>query len=397
MEKSLEESIANIVPQVTAWRHHLHEYPEASFEEFATTEYIVEQIKTMPEITYIRPLATGVVATLDTGKSGPVIALRADIDALKIQEESGVPFSSKNPGIMHACGHDAHTAMLMGVMTVMYEHKAELKGKFVFIFQPAEEDPPGGAKPLVEKGILKDVDAIIGQHVGSITDLGKIEVTPGYVAANADIFTITITGKGGHASRPQSCLDPIPVGAEIVTSLQQIISRYVPPTAPAVLSITYFQAGTTHNIIPDKVILKGTVRTFAPEVRDLIEEKISAISTGIAAAVGLKAEVDYKRGYDALYNEEAHTKAFIAMADEIYGEGTCVTPTLSLGGEDFSAYLAEVPGCFYHIGTASEKMGTRYVGHNCHFIIDEDVYPKGMTLMLKGALLFQKMAEEKSI
>lgn len=395
MECIFKDSIISVVPKVALWRHHLHANPEPSFAEFSTTEYIIEQIKDLPDIVYTRPLATGLVATLDTGKPGPTIALRADIDALKIQEDSGVPFTSKVDGVMHACGHDAHTAMLIGVMHVMCERRAELTGKFVFIFQPAEEDPPGGAKPMVEKGVLEGVDAIIGQHVASIVDVGKVEVSPGFSAANTDTFTIKVIGKSGHASRPQKCLDPIPVAAEIVTALQQIVARFVPPTDPAVLSITYVQSGTTHNIIPDEAVLKGTVRSFAPEVRSLIEEKIKSISTGIAAAVGLEAQVNYERGYDALYNDEKFTNAFIAMADDLYGAGTCFKPTLSMGGEDFSAYLQKVPGCFYHIGSASDKMGARYIGHSCHFIIDEDMFPMGITLMINGALLFQKLVERK--
>lgn len=396
MEKLFAGSVTDIVPKVREWRHHLHENPEPSFKEFATTEYIIENIKDLPGVEIVRPLPTGLVATLDTGNPGPVIALRADIDALYIQEDSGVPFSSKKDGVMHACGHDAHTAMLMGVLHVMAEHLSELHGKFVFIFQPAEEDPPGGAAGLVEKGALDGVDAIIGQHVGSIVDMGKVSIRNGYQAANTDSFEITVTGKSGHASRPQKCLDPIPVAAEIVTALQQIVSRFVPPVEQAVVGVSYFHSGTTHNIIPDEAVMKGTVRTFNPEVRTLIEEKICSISKGIAEAVGLTCEVNYIKGYDALLNEEKHTAAFVAMADELFGAGTCFTPEPSMGGEDFSAYLKKVPGCFYHLGTASEKMGPRYIGHSSHFIIDEDAYPMGIQLMLNGAVLFQEMAEKKA-
>ena len=395
MESLFTEEIAAITPKVIAWRRHFHEYPEASFEEFETTNFIIENIKDLPGITYERLSKTGIVAKMDTGRPGPTIAMRADIDALRMKEESGVPFSSKNEGVMHSCGHDAHTAMLMGAMHVMSAKQKDLQGKFVFIFQAAEEDPPGGAKELVEKGVMDGVDAVIGQHLASLCDLGVIEVNSGYNSANTDTFRITINGVGGHGSRPQLCLDPIPAGAQIVTALQTIVSRNIPAKDAVVLSVTYFQSGTAHNIIPDQAVIRGTVRSFDADARDLVEAKIASISNGIAESFGLTAKVEYNRGYDAVYNTPEYTERLIEMAEGFYGKGIAVERGVNMGGEDFSAYLGKAPGCFYHIGSASDKLPQRYLGHNSHYIIDEDVLPIGINLITNGALLFQKIVQEK--
>jgi len=390
-----KENVEAVIPKVKQWRHHLHQYPEPSFEEFKTTEYIIEQVKDLGELTYERISPTGIVARLDTGKPGPVIALRADIDALKMTENSGVEFSSMNEGVMHACGHDTHTAMLLGALHVLYERRKDLEGSFVFIFQAAEENFPGGAKELVDKGVLDGVDAIIGQHAGPKINVGHIGTRPGYLMANTDQFQVTFIGQGGHASSPQLCVDPIPVAAQVVTALQNIVSRHIPANDNAVLSVTQFNSGTAHNIIPDTAVIRGTVRTYSQEKRELVEKEIGKIAGKYAEASDIKIEYKYAYGYDNMYNTPEFTKALMEVADEIYGPGTAEIMEPGMGGEDFSYYLQKVPGSFYFLGTSNEELGCSYPTHSSKFRVDEDSFSVGISVMLNAAIRFQQLIKEK--
>lgn len=394
--KLFEQSIDSVIPQVKEWRHHLHQYPEPSFEEYETTDYIIEQIKKLTNVTYERLSKTGVVAHLVGAKPGPVIALRADIDALRMPEKTNVPFKSKNEGIMHACGHDAHAAMLLGALYVLSEHQTELEGGFVFIFQAAEELFPGGANELVEKGVLDGVDAIIGQHAGPKIDVGQIGTRTGYLTANSDTFKLTVIGRGGHASSPQSCLDPIPVGAQIVTALQGLV-RLIAAKNSAVVSVTQFHSGTADNVIPDTVVIRGTVRTYLTEDRDFIETKIKRISEQYAKAFGMSVDAEYSRGYDFLYNSPEFTKALMSVADELYGDGTATTMDPGMGGEDFSYYLQKIPGCFYFLGMKNESLDCIYPTHSTKFRIDEDSFAVGISVMLNGAIRFQGLVKNNKI
>lgn len=391
-----KESVAAIVPKVKEWRRHLHQYPELSFQEFKTTEYIIDQIKDLTDLTYERVSPTGIVARLKGSKPGPVIALRADIDALPMTEKSDVPFSSKNEGVMHACGHDCHTAMLLGALHTLYEHRAELEGSFVFIFQAAEEVFPGGAKELVEKGVMEGVDAIIGQHVGPKIKTGHIETCPGYITANSDVFELTVVGKGGHGSSPQSCLDPLPVGAQIVTALQNVVARHIPAQESAVLSVTQFNSGTVYNVIPDTAVIKGTVRTYSTENRELMETMIRQIGEKYAAASDMTIEYTYRQGYDNMYNSPEYTKALMEVADGLHGPGTAGLMEPGMGGEDFSYYLQKVPGCFYFFGVGNQEQDCVYSVHNTKFKADEASFAVGMSIMLNAAIRFQKLAKKEA-
>lgn len=391
-----KESVETIIPKVKEWRRHLHEYPELSFEEFKTTEYIIEQIKELPDVTYERISQTGVVVRLNGSRPGPVIALRADIDALPMTEKSNVPFSSKNEGVMHACGHDSHAAMLLGALYALYEHRKELEGSFVFIFQAAEETFPGGAKELVEKGVMEGVDAIIGQHTGPKIKVGHIATCPGYITSNSDVFEVKVLGRGGHGSSPQSCLDPIPVGAQIVTALQDIVARHIPAQESAVLSVTQFNSGTVYNVIPDTAVIKGTVRTYSTETRELMEKMIKQIAEKIAAASDMTVEYSYMHGYDNMYNTHEYTAALMAVADELYGEGTAEFMTPGMGGEDFSYYLQKVPGCFYFFGVGNKELDCVYPTHSTKFRIDEDSFSVGISIMLNAAIRFQELAKKEA-
>ncbi|MCQ2374031.1 MAG: amidohydrolase [Phascolarctobacterium sp.] len=393
MSCKFEGDIEKILPKVSAWRRHMHRNPEPSFEEFSTTEYIIENLKNVPGITMERLAETGVVVRLDTGKPGPTIALRADIDALRMPELTEVEFKSQKEGIMHACGHDTHTAMLMGVVHIMAERVEELEGKFVFIFQAAEEDPPGGAQELVAKGVLQGVDAIIGQHNASMGTIGTIELCPGYYMANSDRVDIRIVGKGGHGARPEDAFNPLPAGAQIVNSLYHIIPNTVFAHQAAVLTVTVFQGGTSHNIIPDECKISATVRTYENEVREHIKAKINEVAQGIASIYGVKAEVNYQYGYDALYNTPEYTEAVIETAKEVLGENSVVICKPRMGGEDFAYYLKEVPGCFYHIGFGVENPAERRSAHNSHYIIDEAGFANGLKMMINGAIKFQSIVK----
>ena len=393
--KLFQDSVDAVIPKVKQWRHHLHQYPEPSFEEFKTTEYIIEQIKDLSELTYDRISSTGIVARLNGGKPGSVIALRADIDALRMPENSGEPFSSRHEGVMHACGHDAHTAMLLGALYVLYEHRQELEGSFVFIFQAAEELFPGGARELVEKGVMDGVDAIIGQHAGPKIKAGHIGTRPGYITANSDVFEVTVIGHGGHASSPHLCQDPIPVGAQIVTALQDIVARHLAAKDNAVLSVTQFHSGTAFNVIPDTAVIKGTVRTYSQEKRELMKKEIGQIAGKYAEAFDMRIEYTYNYGYDNMYNTPEFTKTLMDVAEELYGPGTAELMEPGMGGEDFSYYLQKVPGCFYFFGVRNEELDCVYPTHSTKFRIDEDSFSVGLSIMLNAAIRFQNLIQKK--
>jgi len=395
VEPIFEKDIEEILPQVVAWRRHFHQYPESSFNEVATTEFLLNEIEKLGNVKITRPMETGLVARLEGALPGPTIALRADIDALKMTELTGLEYASKNEGVMHACGHDSHTAMLLGAVSILSKNQQNLKGNFVFIFQPAEEFPPGGAIAMVGANVLDGVDAILGQHVSSITQVGQVGILAGASSANTDCFEIVVKGRGGHASTPNLCIDPIPVAMQIVTAMQQIVPRNISPNDKAVLSVTRINGGTADNIIPDTVIIGGTVRTYTKENREKIYERICSIAAKISAAENCEGTVKYIWGYPSTVNTPAYVEAITALGEELYGEGTVVTMEPSMGGEDFAYYLEKVPGCFMYLGVKNAEKGCIYPGHNTKFTIDEDAFSMGITMMLNGALCFQKLVEKQ--
>lgn len=395
MERMFEQDIKSILPQVVAWRRRFHQYPESSFNEFETTKLLIHEIEKLGNLEIIRPTPTGVVARLTGAQPGPTIALRADIDALKMPEMTGLEYASRKDGLMHACGHDAHTAMLLGVLNVLSKNQQLLKGSFVFIFQPAEEQPPGGAIEMVKANVLDGVDAIIGQHVSSIVDVGHVGLLAGPSSANADCFEIVVSGRGGHASSPNLCIDPVPVAVQIVTAMQQIVSRTINPLEQAVVSVTRINGGTADNIIPDTVTIGGTVRTYTPENREKIHGRICAIATKLSESEECTATVNYTWGYPSTVNTLAHVEAIREMADALFGAGTAVTIDPSMGGEDFSYYLEKVPGCFMYLGIKNPEKGCIYPGHNTKYLLDEDAFEMGVTMMVSGALHFQQLVEKR--
>ncbi|HLU35218.1 MAG TPA: amidohydrolase, partial [Thermomicrobiales bacterium] len=310
---TIRDSVDEILPGVIADRRHLHENPELGFQEFKTAEFVRQRLEALG----VEDIQTGIAVTGVTGvirgtADGPGrnVLVRADMDALPIHEENDVEYKSKTDGVMHACGHDAHTAILLGLARVLTDRKSEFSGSVKLCFQPAEELPPGGAKAMVEAGVLNDppIEAVFGLHMSSETPVGQVVVGSGPQMAAADGFEIRIQGKGGHAAYPSENIDPVVIGAQIVVALQTLVSRETDPMDNAVVSTCVFQAGDAFNVIPDTAVLKGTVRTFLKETRDKMEQRIGEIASGIAASLGGSAEVIYTRGYPATVNDEVMTE-----------------------------------------------------------------------------------------
>lgn len=369
-----------IADEIVAWRRHLHAHPELSFQEHETARFVEERLSALDGLELSRPTPTSVVARLRCGE-GPALALRADMDALAIQEESGVEFASTRPGVMHACGHDGHTAVLLGVAHTLVERRDELAGEVRFLFQHAEEIPPGGARELVAAGALEGVDAVVGCHLFAQVESGAVGVPLGPFLAAPDTFGITVRGRGGHAALPHGAVDPIPVAAQLVTSLQQIVARETSPLASAVVSVTRFNAGTADNVIPETVELRGTVRTFTHDVKSTVRGALERIATGIAAAHGCTAEVRYEDGYLAVENDPAVAELVRRNVDPQRLQE--VEPIM--GGEDFSAYQQVVPGCFFVVGAGGPK---RFPHHHPRFTIDEEALAVAHDVFVRTALDF---------
>lgn len=379
MKSSTENLIRDVHDEVIRWRRHIHANPDLSFQEKPTADFIARELANLPALTISRPLENSVVAVLQGEKPGPMWALRADIDALPLQEESGEAFSSTKPGVMHACGHDAHTAMLMGAAKVLCHLRSQLCGSIKFIFQPAEEVPPGGARELVEKGVVDDVEKIFGLHVFPTSPTGNITLKEGVYVASSDNFDITIFGRGGHGSMPQFCIDPVVIGAEVVTTLQNVVARNLDPINAPVLTIATFQAGDSYNVIPDSARLAGTVRTHNQQVREQVPQLVQRIVEGVVSAHGARCEIRWQQGY-TVGNNHADTNAIAKAAIAAhFEEGTLQLADRALfGSEDFSSYQEKVPGTFLFIGCGNEEKGAVWNVHNPHFRIDEAALAVGV-------------------
>lgn len=387
---SIEEKAAHSLPewvkeQTTSWRRHLHSQPELSFQEINTAQFVEDTLRSFNGLEISRPTATSVVARLLGAKPGKTLALRADMDALPIEEENSFDFVSGNPGVMHACGHDGHTAMLLAAARILSERRDELHGEIRFIFQHAEELPPGGAQELVEAGVLNGVDWIVGEHLASLQPTGTVGIVYGEMAASPDNFTIIVKGYGGHAGFPQRSIDAITTGAQIVTNLQHIVSRYTDPLERLVVSVTQFTAGSSHNVIPDKVTIKGTVRSFSKQVREQVPVQMRRIVDGITAAHGAEAELEYVWGYHPVVNDIDLTKLVEEAAIEALGEEAILHNPPGMSGEDFSAYQQKVPGAFINIGAGNKEKGIIYPHHHPKFTFDEDALPVGVLMFIRVA------------
>jgi amidohydrolase len=377
--------VDEIREQVIAWRRYLHENPELSWQEEKTAQFVYETLESFGGLVLSRPTKHSVMARLIGTKPGRVLAMRADMDALPIEEENDFPFKSKVPGVMHACGHDGHTAMLLAAAKILSGLREEIAGEVRFLFQHAEEDAPGGAEEMVEAGVMDGVDAVIGIHLWATQPVGKIGVVYGPMMAAPDTFRITVLGKGGHAALPHQTIDSIAIAAQVVTNLQHVVARNVDPLDQAVLSVTKFHGGTAHNVIPGSVEMEGTVRTFDPELRKRIPALMERVVKGITEAHGASYAFEYEEGYRPVINDAEVTGVIEETVREVFGEEAVDRMRPVMGGEDFSAYQQKAPGCFVFVGAGNEEKGIVYPHHHPRFTIDEDALEKGVRLFVHAA------------
>lgn len=378
----IKKEAAAIYEKARDWRRTLHMHPEIAFQEYKTAE-LIEKVLTEAGIEHKRVANTGVLGILKGGKPGKTIALRADIDALPLTEEVDFPYKSRIPGAMHACGHDMHTAGLLGAATILAKHKDDVPGTVKFIFQPAEERPPGGAIEMIKGGVLEGVDMIFGLHVTNVLEAGQVKVNYGYSSANSDTCNITIIGKGGHGAHPQATKDAVLIGAQVVNALHTIVSRNIAALSNAVITVGAFNSGTINNIIAERAELKLTVRSLEAEVQQVLKDRITEVTEGICKAYGAEAIINYAYGYPATFNNETASDIAKAAALELVGEeNTQVGTVASMGGEDFSYYAQKVPGSFFNIGSKPTE-GEVYPGHNPKFFVNEEALKTGMAMMCR--------------
>jgi amidohydrolase len=370
-------------------RRDFHQHPELGLQEINTAKKVEEVLKGLGIEAKMLVRGTGVRGFLAGSKPGKTIALRADIDALPIQEETDLPYQSQNKGVMHACGHDAHTAMLLGAATILSEMRKEFKGNVVFIFQPAEEIG-AGAKAMVEEGVLEEVDRIFGLHVYSILPFGTLGYRPGPLMAAGDFFDVKITGKGGHGGLPHLTVDPIVIAANVINALQTLVSREVDPVESAVMSICKMSSGEAYNVIPETATFGGTIRSHKPELREVLPRRIKEILEGVVSAMRGSYEFNLMSKFPATINDEEMTAFVVNVAKEILGEDKISVLKPLMGSEDFSFYLQKIPGTFVFLGVENKEKGIIFPQHHPKFDIDEDILPIGTTLHVSVALEYLK-------
>jgi amidohydrolase len=385
MEGTVDRLVDEVTPDVVAWRRHLHAHPELSFEETETSRFVAEKLGALG-LDVTRPSGTSVVARLVGGRPGPTLAIRADMDALPIQEDTGLPFASENPGVMHACGHDGHTSILLGAATVLAGMRKHLPGEIRFLFEPGEEALPGGAAGMVQAGVMDGVDSVIGLHLWAPLPLGTVTVRPGRLLAACDVFRIEVRGRGGHIGVPQDAVDPIAIGARVVSALQHIVAREVDPQEPAIVGVTGFHAGGSVGVIPPTAEITGGTNMFSPDVQDLLERRIGEIAAGVCATHGATCEYEYVRGYRAIVNDAATTASVDRVARRAFGDDAVVTGRPLMVGEDFSAFAERAPACFVLLGAGNDDPGIVREHHHPRFDIDEAALPMGVGLFAHAAI-----------
>jgi amidohydrolase len=402
LASDIEKLSAAVQPELIAWRRHLHQNPELSNREVETAKYVAERLRSFGLEPRTGIARNGVVAVLQGGRPGPVVALRADMDGLPVREETDVPFASKvtaeyegnQVGVMHACGHDAHVAILLATAKVLSQIKDRIPGSVKFIFQPAEEgapldERPAGAEAMVKEGVMQDpkVDAVFGLHVFANIPTGVITYRSGPFMAASDMFEILITGQQTHGSSPWRGVDPIVVGSQIVTALQTIVSRHVDITRlPAIVSVGQFQSGVRNNIIPETARLVGTIRTFDEKVQDDIHARVKKIAESIAASAGATADVKIHRGYPVTFNDPALTAQMLPTLERV-APGKVKESELITGAEDFTYFQREAPGLFVFLGiTPPDQVGKAAANHSPLFYVDEAALPTGVKALANLAV-----------
>ena len=381
----IRPEIQNLQPDLVTWRRKLHQKPELGFEEHITARFIQQQLQAWKIPHQIEIAQTGIVATITSDKPGKVLAIRADMDALPIQEANQVSYCSQHEGKMHACGHDGHTAIALGTAYYLNQHRDRWQGTVKIIFQPAEEGP-GGAKPMIEAGVLQnpDVDAIIGLHLWNNLPLGTVGVRPGALMAAVECFRATIFGKGGHGAMPDQTVDSIVVASQIVNALQTIVARNINPLDSAVVTVGEFHAGTALNVIADSANLSGTIRYFNPELESLIRNRLKDIISGICQMHDANYKLDHWQLYPPTINDPAIAELVRSVAVEVVETPVGVVPECqTMGGEDMSFFLNQVPGCYFFLGAANPAKGLAYPHHHPRFDFDETALGMGVEIFVR--------------
>ena len=383
--KQIRLEIRSLQSELVAWRRAIHQRPELGFQEQITADFVAQKLVQW-QIEHQTGIAkTGIVATIAGDRPGKVLAIRADMDALPIQEENEVDYRSLHDGKMHACGHDGHVAIALGTIYYLARHRQNLAGTVKFIFQPAEEGP-GGAKPMIEAGVLKnpDIDAIIGLHLWNNLPLGTIGVRSGALMAAVECFRCKIFGKGGHGAMPDQTKDAVVIGSQVVNALQTIVARNVNPLDAAVVTVGEFHAGTALNVIADTANMSGTVRYFNPKLEAFIGERIENIIAGVCQSHDAEYELDYWQLYPPVINDSRITELVRSVAFEVVETPVGVVPECqTMGGEDMSFFLNEVPGCYFFLGAANPDKGLAYPHHHPRFDFDETALSMGVEIFVR--------------
>ncbi len=371
-----------------AWRRHLHQNPELSNQEFDTTKFLHREVTKLGLKILPLRMPTGLLAELRGAHHGPTVVIRTDIDALPILEKSGVPFASKRSGRMHACGHDMHMASILGTANLLAHFRQSLAGTVRFIFQPAEEMPPGGAIPMIANGALKNADVIFGLHVDPDIPTGKIGLRDGVAMASVYDFDLTVHGRGGHAAKPHLTVDAIATAAEIIESLQKIVSRETDPIDSVVITFGKISGGIARNVIADTVLITGTARTLSPKLQKQVPSLIKRIATNIAKARGASCTIEAKAHYPVLFNSGRVNEYIERQYQSLFGAGKVVQTPASLGGEDFACYLQKLPGAMFRLGIRNPKIKATEPWHSPRFVADEAALPCAAALLTAATLNF---------
>jgi amidohydrolase len=383
IKEKIQQLSQDIFDEVVANRRHLHANPELSFHEVQTSVYVAGKLEELG-LEYHKMADTGLVALIKGDKPGDgVVALRADMDALPIIEANDVPYRSKNEGVMHACGHDAHTSSLLGTAKILNTLKSEFGGTVKLIFQPAEEKLPGGASLMIKEGVLENPKpaAVLGQHVMPLIDAGKVGFRAGKYMASTDEIYVTVKGKGGHGAQPQQNVDPVIITAHILTALQQVVSRFADPKSPSVLSFGKVIANGATNVIPNEVYLEGTFRTMDEKWREEAHKRMKKMAEGIAESMGGSCDFNIMRGYPFLINEERLTSATRGHAEDYLGKENVLDLDIWMAAEDFAYYSQAADSCFYRLGTRNESRGITSSVHTPTFDVEEDAFKISTGLM----------------
>lgn len=388
---TIKEQIQQQVPSLIAMRRDLHQHPELAFQEVRTAQVLAQHLQALGLEVQTGIAQTGVVARLKGGKPGLTVMVRADIDALPITENTGVPYTSQNPGVMHACGHDGHASIAAHVASVLVAMKDQLEGNVVFVFQPAEEIV-SGALPMIEAGVMEGVDRVVGLHLWNQMPAGQVGAVAGPIMAAAEAFTLSVRGSGAHAATPHLGVDTILLASQLVVALQALVSRETDPQDSSVITVSTFWAGDgAHNIIPEVAELRCTLRTFLPETRQRMHRRIEELTSGMAQAMGGSASISWLRGSPPVINDAALTQRFRQVAASVVGEHNVLSPAPVMGGDDMAEFMSRAPGVYFWVGTMNAAKGKDRPHHHPGFDIDDEVaLPLAAELLTQAVLDFLK-------